>query len=118
MRSLIFAAAFTLLAAPAMAAGFHEGTYDVQGTNLDGSAYSGTAEVKLLSDTTCSITWTTGSTTSDGVCMMLDGVLGVAYSDGKSVGVTMYKINDDGSLDGAWTVAGKNGSGTERMTPQ
>jgi hypothetical protein len=30
----------------------------------------------------------------------------------------MYKINADGTLDGAWTVAGKNGSGTERLIPR
>lgn len=102
----------------ASAAGFREGTYDVRGTNLDGSPYSGSAKVRLISNTTCSITWVTGSTSSSGVCMLMDGVLGVAYSDGSAVGVVMYKINADGTLDGVWTVAGKNGSGTERLIPR
>jgi hypothetical protein len=118
MRRFLLTAAFVVLAAPAMAAGFHEGVYDVQGTNLDGSAYKGTAEVKLLSDTTCSITWTTGSTSSVGLCMLMDGVVGVAYRMGDAVGVTMYQVNADGTLDGTWTIAGQNGNGTEHMTPQ
>ena len=118
MHRLLLAAAFVALVSPALAAGFGAGSYTVQGTNLDGSPYSGTAVVKLLSDTTCEIDWTTGSTTSVGLCMMMDGVVSAAYRQGDGVGVTMYHINDDGSLDGAWTVAGQNGSGTEKLTPQ
>jgi hypothetical protein len=118
MRRFLLATILAVLAAPAMAAGFHEGTYAVDGTNLDGSKYGGTADVKLLSDTTCSITWHTGTTSSTGVCMMMDDVVGVAYAQGSTVGVTMYHINDDGTLDGTWTVAGQNGNGTEHLTPQ
>lgn len=118
MRRLLLAAALVSLAAPVSAADFHAGTYNVQGTNLDGSAYKGTAEVKLLSDTTCEITWTTGSTSSVGLCMMMDGVVAAAYRQGDMVGVTMYHLNDDGTLEGSWTVAGQNGSGTEKLTPQ
>jgi len=118
MRRFLLVALFATVAAPALAAGFHEGSYAVQGTNLDGSPYSGTAVVKLLSDTTCEIDWTTGSTSSVGLCMMMDGVVSAAYRQGDGVGVTMYHITDDGSLEGAWTIAGQNGSGTEKLTPQ
>ena len=117
-RLLSLAAIFAFAAAPAFAADFHAGTYVAEGTNLDGSPYKGTAEVKILSDTTCEIDWTTGSTTSVGLCMMMDGVVAAAYRQGDNVGVTMYHINDDGTLTGAWTVAGQNGSGTEKLTPQ
>ena len=117
MRRMALAAALMSLALPAAAAEFREGSYTVDGTNLDGSSYSGTAVVKLLSDTTCEIDWTTGSTTSVGLCMMMDGVVAAAYRQGENVGVTMYHINDDGTLTGAWTVAGQNGSGTEKLTP-
>ena len=118
MRRLLLATALAFLAVPALAAGFHEGVYDVDGTNLDGSPYKGTAEVKLLSDTTCQITWTTGQTSSVGLCMMMNGVVAAAYRQGDMVGVTMYQLNDDGTLTGSWTVAGQNGSGTEKLTPQ
>ena len=117
-RLLSLAAVLAVAAAPALAADFHAGMYTAEGTNLDGSPYKGTAEVKILSDTTCEIDWTTGSTTSVGLCMMMDGVVAAAYRQGDNVGVTMYHINDDGSLEGAWTVAGQNGSGTEKLTPQ
>ena len=119
MRRLLLAASIlALAAAPAFAADFKAGTYNVEGTNLDGTPYKGTAVVKVLSDTTCEIDWTTGSTTSVGLCMMMDGVVSAAYRQGDNVGVTMYHVNDDGSLTGAWTVAGQNGSGTENLTPQ
>ena len=117
MRCFLVMVALLGVVVPAAAAGFREGPYTVNGTNLDGSPYTGTAEVKLLSDTTCQITWTTGSTSSVGLCMMMDGVVAAAYQQGTAVGVTMYHVNDDGSLDGAWTVAGQNGSGSEKLTP-
>src|SRR5882757_8523755 len=99
MRRLLLTAALVAFALPAAAAGFKEGNYSVDGTNLDGSAYKGTAVVKLLSDTTCEIDWTTGQTTSVGLCMLMDGVVAAAYRQGENVGVTMYKVEDDGSLD-------------------
>ena len=117
-RLLSLAAILAVAAVPAYAAEFRAGTYIAEGTNLDGSPYKGTAEVKVLSDTTCEIDWTTGSTTSVGLCMMMDGVVAAAYRQGDNVGVTMYHINDDGTLTGAWTVAGQNGSGSEKLTPQ
>ena len=117
-RLLCLAAILAVTAVPAISAEFREGAYTVDGTNLDGSPYKGTAVVKLLSNTTCEIDWTTGSTTSVGLCMMMDGVVAAAYRQGDNVGVTMYHINDDGSLEGAWTVAGQNGSGSEKLTPQ
>jgi hypothetical protein len=43
------------------------GKYNVEGKNLDGSAYSGTAEIVATSEVTCRITWHTGSTTSEGI---------------------------------------------------
>jgi hypothetical protein len=118
MRLLLLTAALIGLALPVAAAEFREGTYNVEGTNLDGSPYKGTATVKLLSDTTCQIEWATGSTTSTGLCMRMGDTIGVAYVLGDAVGETMYTLNDDGSLDGAWTIAGKNGSGTEKLTLQ
>ena len=117
-RLLSLAAILAIVAAPSVSAEFREGTYTVEGTNLDGSSYKGAAAVKLLSDTTCEIDWTTGSTTSVGLCMMMEGVVAAAYHHGDNVGVTMYHINHDGSLEGAWTVAGQNGSGSEKLTPQ
>lgn len=42
----------------------------VEGTNLDGSSYSGTAEITLASETTCVIEWDTAGVKSTGVWML------------------------------------------------
>ncbi len=106
------------LASPVQAQTVHAGAYNVEGTNLDGSPYKGTATIKLTSETTCAIQWKTGSTTSDGICMLYGDSFAAGYVLGNSVGLIVYKVNDDGSLEGAWTISGKDGSGTENLTPQ
>jgi hypothetical protein len=106
------------LVAPAHAGSVNAGTYTVEGTNLDGSAYSGTATIELTSETTCSIEWHTGSTTSNGICMLYDNAFAAGYVLGDAVGLVVYEVKGDGSLEGAWTISGKDGSGTETLTPQ
>lgn len=93
------------------------GSYNVQGTNLDGSEYTGTAEITLTSSTTCTINWVTGGSTSDGICSRNDAAFAAAYVLGDAIGLVVYKVMDDGSLEGLWTIAGREGSGTEVLTP-
>lgn len=119
MRILLAATLLAVLAAPALAVEFREGTYTVEGTNLNGSPYGGTAEVTLLSDTTCQIVWTTGGQESWGHCMKVGDYVSAGYIMGENtIGVIMYLLQEDGSLDGYWTISGQNGSGTERLIPQ
>jgi hypothetical protein len=106
------------LAVPAHAQTVNAGTYDVEGTNLDGSTYSGTATISLTSETTCSIEWETGSTTSSGICMLYDKAFAAGYTLDDAVGLVVYEVQKDGTLEGAWTLSGKDGSGTEKLTPQ
>jgi len=118
MKRMIIAASTVLaLAAPVCAAEIG-GVYDIKGTNLDGSAYGGTAEIKVTSDSTCEIYWTTGGSTSQGICMLDGNALAAAYVMGKAIGLVVYLVQDDGVLDGTWTIAGQNGRGTEVLTPQ
>jgi hypothetical protein len=93
------------------------GSYTVEGTNLDGSPYTGTAEITLTSSTTCDIHWTTGGSTSDGICSRNDNAFAAAYVLGDAIGLVVYKVIEDGSLEGLWTIAGKEGNGTEKLTP-
>jgi hypothetical protein len=93
------------------------GKYRVNGTNLDGSHYAGTAEIVITSPTTCRIVWVTGGTTSRGICMRRGNVFTAAYSLGKAVGLVIYEIKSDGVLDGIWTVADQRGTGTDVLTP-
>lgn len=118
MKRLALAAATMLgLCLPAAAAEIG-GTYGVDGTNLDGSHYAGTAEVVVTSDTTCEIYWTTGGSTSQGICMLDGNVLAAGYVLGDAIGLVVYMIQENGTLDGTWTIAGKPGRGTEVLTPQ
>jgi hypothetical protein len=116
MKRLVLSAAALLLAAvPAYAQNVLK--FNVQGTNLDGSPYTGTAVITLTSDTTCEIDWTTGPTTSHGICMKNQNAFAAGYVLGDGVGLVIYEIKKDGSLEGLWTVAGTNGTGTEVLTP-
>ena len=115
-RSVIAVAAILFGSCTAYAAEIG-GAYSVQGTNLDGSPYRGTAEITVTSDTTCEISWTTGKTESQGFCMLKDDAFAAGYVLGDEIGLVIYNVNDDGTLDGAWTITGKDGSGTEVLTP-
>lgn len=92
------------------------GKYSVGGKNLDGSAYDGAAQI-TPNGSTCRIVWKTGQVTSEGVCMVSDKTLAAFYKLGSDYGLIIYEIQDDGSLKGQWTVAGKNGRGSEVLKP-
>jgi hypothetical protein len=93
------------------------GKYRVSGKNADGSAYSGTAQIVATTETTCRIAWTTGSTTSEGICMRNGNSFAAGYVLGDSIGLVVYKILGDGTLEGLWTVADQPGVGEEILTP-
>jgi hypothetical protein len=112
--SAVLVAVLTL---PAMAQTSIGGRYRVDGTNLNGTTYSGEAQITLTSDTTCEIQWVTGSTTSVGICMRNDNAFSAAYRMGDVIGLVIYKVMDDGSMQGLWTIAGNGGAGTEVLTP-
>ncbi|MGV8938289.1 MAG: hypothetical protein ACOH2J_14295 [Allorhizobium sp.] len=117
MQRVLLTVAFALtLTASAVAQTVNAGKYTVEGTNLDGSSYSGTAEITLASQTTCVIEWKTGNTTSSGICMLHEDAFAAAYVLGDAIGLVVYKVTGDGTLEGAWTITGKDGSGTETLT--
>lgn len=105
------------IAMPALGAGFG-GTYSVKGTNFDGSAYDGTAEITLTSDTTCVIEWNIQGDTSKGICMRNDNAFAAAYVLQGETGLVVYEVKANGTLDGLWTIAGQSGNGTEVLTPK
>ena len=118
LRTAVKAAfALAVMAAPAGAQSIG-GTYDAEGTNLDGSPYRGTATITLTSSTTCEIKWTTGGTTSQGICMRNGSSFAASYVMGDAIGLVIYRINSDGTLEGLWTVAGEDGVGTEKLIPE
>ncbi len=91
--------------------------YDVAGTNPDGSTYSGTARIQVISEASFTIHWRIGGATYDGFGMRDGDALAANYTiDGKP-GLVIYKVDDDGVFHGVWVVRGDNEGGTERLTP-
>jgi hypothetical protein len=93
-------------------------TYDEVGTNPDGSKYTGTATVEIISDTTFSIRWKIGSTVYSGFGMRRDDNLAATYMVNGQPGLIVYKVGEGGVLNGLWAIRGQNGSGTDRLTPR
>jgi hypothetical protein len=92
------------------------GRYRVEGKNINGSSYAGTAEITVTSDTTCRIVWETGST-STGICMRNGVAFAAGYALGESIGLVIYEVMPDGSMEGIWTVADTPGLGYENLYP-
>lgn len=112
------AAAFLALAAGISAASAQNisGRYTVEGTNMDGSRYTGRAVITATSQNTCRIDWDTGSTAT-GICMRNRNAFAAGYTMGNVVGLVIYEIMPDGTLSGLWTVADQPGVGTEVLRP-
>lgn len=92
-------------------------TYDAAGTNPDGSKYSGTVSIKVISEKTFTIHWQIGDDTYDGFGMRNGDALAATYVLGGKPGLVIYKVGDGGVLNGFWVVRGENDGGTERLTP-
>lgn len=118
MRRLVLAGLLALATCSLASAQDIGGSYAVTGTNIDGSSYTGTAEITVLSETTCAIEWTTGDTTSTGVCMRNGIAFAAAHVQNDILGLLIYEVYEDGSMEGIWTVTGQDGVGTETLTPQ
>jgi hypothetical protein len=117
MRQFLACSAALLITAGVASAQMIGGTYSVEGANMNGSPYTGTAEIAFTAEN-CEIFWTTGSTTSSGICMVGENVFVAGYELGGKVGLVIYRVLPDGVLDGSWTIAGEPGAGYEVLVPQ
>lgn len=91
--------------------------YDVVGTNPDGSRYSGTAIVDVISQATFTIKWKINGSTYEGFGMRRNDALAATYMIDGEPGLIIYKVDGDG-LNGLWSIRGHDGSGTEHLTPR
>ena len=114
----ILATTALLLSAQWAAAQDIGGHYRVKGTNLDGTIYEGDAQITKTSQFTCEIEWNTGGSTSSGIRMRDGNAFTAGYELGGKVGLVIYMVQADGTLDGTWTVAGVPAVGTEILTPE
>ena len=114
----IFFALLGLAAFSLPAAAFDiSGKYVAKGTNFDGSTYEGTAEIAKLSNTTCVVVWKIAGREYDGICMKNKDGFAAAYEMDGQVGLLLYRMEADGSLEGTWTITGERGAGTEVLIP-
>ena len=116
MRRLILALGFLLLATPAMAQ--REGFYDVTGTNLDGSAYTGVVQIRSLGLNSFTILWRINDQIVEGVGMASGHTIAVAYGLAQRPGMGIYALNPDGTMEGEWTIIGAPAVGRERLVPR
>lgn len=94
------------------------GRYQVIGDNANGTGYRGVAEITGTAGGNCGIRWSIPNTPpTQGFCMRQGNVLSAAYRLGNAIGLVVYRIGDNGVLDGTWTVAGQEGVGRERLVP-
>lgn len=92
--------------------------YSVDGTNPNGSHYAGTADIKVISNTTFSIAWNIkGAGSSNGFGMRMSDTISATYLLNGQPGLAMYRAQPDGSFKGIWAIRGQNGNGTEVLTP-
>jgi hypothetical protein len=116
MRRLIPVLGFLLLAAPALAQ--REGLYDVSGTNLDGTDYTGVAQIRSLGLNSFNILWRISDQIVEGVGMASGRTVAVAYGLSQRPGMGIYTLNTDGSIEGEWTIIGAPAIGRERLVPR
>lgn len=94
------------------------GRYQVIGDNANGTGYRGVAEITGTAGGNCGIRWAIANTPpTQGFCMRQGNVLSAAYRLGNAIGLVVYRIGNDGVLNGTWTVAGQEGVGRERLVP-
>ena len=93
-------------------------SYKAVGKNGDGSSYTGTVTIKIISDTTFSIEWKIGSSVTKGFGMRMNDNLSATYMLDGQPGLVMYKVLADGSMSGIWAIKGQPGNGSEVLTPR
>jgi hypothetical protein len=116
MRRLVLALALMLFATPALAQ--RDGVYEVSGTNLDGTAYTGLAQIRAVGINSFSIVWRIGNTLIEGAGIASGRTVAVSYGQAQRPGMGIYQLNPDGSMDGEWTIVGAPAIGRERLVPR
>jgi hypothetical protein len=115
MRALVLGVVLAAATAAGAAASPVGGRYVVNGTNANGSSYSGMAEIFMDRDH-CSIVWHVGAVWR-GICMLSGDIFAASYGNGRSRGMLIYHLSRDGSLSGDWRLVGAVHGGTETLIP-
>jgi hypothetical protein len=117
MRTAIISLLLTVWLIGTTTAQTVSGNYSLVGKNFDGSTYTGTVQI-TPNGSTCRIAWQTAGSRSEGMCMLSGNAFAAFYKLGSEYGLVIYELQTDGSLRGRWSVADKQGVGTELLVPQ
>jgi hypothetical protein len=91
------------------------GVYILEGTNPDGSTYTGEVEISG-SNNSYVIVWKIGDQQSQTGQGTFDGTkLTARWQEGESSGDVVYTLQSDGSLSGIWTIDGGSDQGSELL---
>jgi hypothetical protein len=115
-RTLLLAALALGMAAPAAAQ--RSGTYDISGTNPDGTEYAGTMLLTQVGLSTFRVAWNIGPDIIEGVAMVSGLTLATAFQLGQQPGMGIYELKPDGALEGTWTTVGAFVAGRETARPR
>jgi hypothetical protein len=104
------------IASPTVLRSTLEGDYKVVGYNAIGSEYKGTLSITRQSmENVWQLAWNVGQTYY-GIGISLNKSLFAAAFGGEGCGVSVYKVNSDGSLHSTWAVWAGNQIGEETAT--
>ena len=95
------------------------GRYSATGKNSDGGGIYEADLIVTNRDDVYQFSWDSKGKKYDGVGVQTDDKVAVSFTDGtngKGCGVTLYKINSDGTLDGKAGYWGNNNKETEKAT--
>jgi hypothetical protein len=115
VRIIVFAA-FMAAGGIGAAAQNISGHYRVEGTNSLYGEYSGTADIEIIAMSAGDICRVEYSDGDAGICMLKDTTLAVAYPVRGRIGIIVYEISRDGSMQGLFVEDGGI-SGKEKMIP-
>ncbi|MEI6159730.1 MAG: hypothetical protein WCP77_07850 [Roseococcus sp.] len=119
-RGFLAAGLALSLAFAAPASAQRSGTYDITGSNPDGSAYTGTLVLEQIGLLSFRLQWTIGPDVIDGVGMVSGLSFATAFSlgGGSSPSMGIYELRPNGQLVGQWTTIGAFAAGQETATPR
>ncbi|MBY0337157.1 MAG: hypothetical protein K2X11_11115 [Acetobacteraceae bacterium] len=120
-RLLLAAAPLAFLWAAALAspaAAQRSGVYDVTGTALDGTEYTGTLTLQQVGIASFRILWSIGADTIEGVGVVSGLTFSTAFQIGDQAGMAIYEIRPGGVLEGTWTAIGAFTTGRETARPR
>ena len=119
MQRMMFGAALALALTMSAAQAQRSGVYAVEGTEAGGrNPYTGSVQLTATGPETWRATWRVAGEVTNGVGILVNGVLSFGYYSQRETGVAIYTVAPDGTLAGRWTSGTGGAVGTERWLPR